>query len=84
VQLIEEVKGILERVKRNPGLAKRLPDSAHLIDDVGLDSLEMMEFMLELESSLDLTIDFERLDFSCFDSIRKFSAIIATMGPRDA
>lgn len=82
--LINEVKVVLEKVKRAPGLAAELTDSAHLIDDVGLDSLEMMEFMLELEGSLDLTIDFDRLDFSYFESIEKFSSVIATMKTHDA
>ena len=77
--MVEDVKLVLEKVKRIPGLAKRLPDSAHLIDDVGLDSLEMMEFMLELEGRLQLAIDFDRIDFSYLESIEKFSGILATM-----
>jgi len=84
VTVIRQVKMVLEKVKRCPGLASRLADSAHLIDEVGLDSLEMMELMLELESTLDLTIDFERLDFSYLESIEKFSSVIATMATRDA
>lgn len=82
--LTEEIKRVLERVKRVPGLADRLDDSAHLINDVGLDSLEMMELMLELESSLAITIDFERLDFAALASIATFSDVIATMRRRDA
>lgn len=81
--LIDDVKLVLERVKRIPGLAERLDDSAHLIDDVKLDSLEMMEFMLELESSLALTIDFERLDFGYFESITKLSDVLETMRRHD-
>jgi acyl carrier protein len=84
VPLTEEIKQVLERVKRVPGLAARLPDSAHLIHDVRLDSLEMMELMLELESSLALTIDFERLDFSALESIATLSEVIATMRRHDA
>ena len=80
---IENIKIALEKVKRTPGLAAKLADSAHVIDDVGLDSLEMMELMLELESSLDLSIDFDRLDFSCFDSIQKFSEAITLMKRHD-
>ena len=79
--MTEEIKSVLETVKRMPGLAARLDDSAHLIHGVGLDSLEMMEFMLELESRLDLIIDFDRLDFSAFESIEKFSRVIAGMAP---
>jgi acyl carrier protein len=84
VPLTDEIKLALERVKRIPGLAARLEDSAHLVHDVRLDSLEMMELMLELESSLGLTIDFERLDFAALESIATFSDVIATMRRDDA
>lgn len=77
--LTEEVKLALERVKRVPGLADRLDDSAHLIRDVGLDSLEMMELMLDLESSLAIAIDFARLDFTALESIATFSEALSTM-----
>lgn len=82
--LKDHVKVVLEKIKRAPGLALRLEDSAHLVDDVGLDSLEMMEFMLELESRLALTIDFDRLDFSALESITRFSEVLAAMMPSDA
>jgi acyl carrier protein len=44
--MIEEIKIILEKVKGIPGLSKQLADSADIIEDVELDSLEMLEFML--------------------------------------
>jgi acyl carrier protein len=62
-----------------PGLSQQLSDTANIIDDVGLDSLEMMEFMLEVESRLSLEIDFEKLDFSYLSSIKKFSEILKQM-----
>ena len=81
--LTEQVKLALERVKGIPGLAARLADSAHVIHDVGLDSLEMMELMLELESSLAITIDFERLDFAALESIAALSEVLSTMKGSD-
>jgi acyl carrier protein len=77
--MIREIKLILEKVKGMPGLADRLADSADIIEDVGLDSLQMMEFMLEVESQLNLEIDFEKLDFSYLKSIKKFSEILQQM-----
>jgi acyl carrier protein len=77
--MIEEIKMILEKVKDEPGLADRLSDSADIIDDVGLDSLQMVEFMLSIESQLSLEIDFEKLDFSYLKSIEKFSEILQQM-----
>lgn len=81
--LTEEVKLALERVKRVPGLAADLEDSAHLLRDVGLDSLEMMELMLDLESRLAITIDFDGLDFAALESIAAFSEALSAMRRRD-
>jgi len=77
--MLQEIKLILEKVKGVPGLSQQLSDTANIIDDVGLDSLEMMEFMLEVESQLSLEIDFEQLDFSYLSSIKKFSEILKQM-----
>jgi acyl carrier protein len=77
--MIQSIKLILEKIKGVPGLAQQLADSADIIEDVGLDSLQMMEFMLEIESQLNLEIDFEKLDFSYLKSIEKFSEILQQM-----
>lgn len=77
--MIQAIKLILEKVKGVPGLSEQLADSADIIEDVGLDSLQMMEFMLEVESQLGLEIDFEKLDFSYLKSIEKFSEVLAQM-----
>lgn len=77
--MISEIKLILEKVKGVPGLAANLADSADIIEDIGLDSLQMMEFMLEVESQLDLEIDFEQLDFSYLKSIETFSEVLQQM-----
>jgi acyl carrier protein len=77
--MIQEIKLILEQIKGVPGLAAQLADSADIIEDIGLDSLQMMEFMLEVESQLDLEIDFEKLDFSYLKSIEKFSEVLQQM-----
>ena len=77
--MIQKIKLILEQIKCVPGLAAQLTDSADIIEDIGLDSLQMMEFMLEVESQLNLEIDFEKLDFSYLKSIEKFSEVLAQM-----
>jgi acyl carrier protein len=77
--VIQEIKLVLEKIKGIPGLAAQLADSADIIEDVGLDSLQMMEFMLEIENQLKLEIDFEKLDFSYLKSIEKFSKVLQEM-----
>ena len=72
-----EIKLVLEKIKGSPGLAKTLPDTANIIEDVGMDSLEMMDFMLEVENHFEMEIDFERLEFEFLESIEKFSEFLS-------
>jgi acyl carrier protein len=77
--MIEQIKLLLEEVKGVPGLSKELSDSADIIDDVKLDSLEMINFMLKIEDRLKVEIDFEQLDFSYLKSISALSEFLSRM-----
>jgi acyl carrier protein len=77
--MIEQIKLLLEEVKGVPGLSKELSDSADIIDDVKLDSLEMINFMLIIEDRLKVEIDFEQLDFSYLKSISALSEFLSRM-----
>ncbi len=74
--MIDEIKVILEKVKGIPGLSKEISDTADIIEDLELNSLEMVEFMLEIESDLSIEIDFEKLEFSYLKSIEKLSEFL--------
>ena len=78
---IEAIKRSLEKVKGLPGMAGQLSDTTDIVSDVRLDSLEMLRFMLELEASLSIQIDFERLEYSYFDSIEALAEFISAMPP---
>lgn len=77
--MIEQVKTLLEEVKGVPGLAQSLQDSSNMIEDVQLNSLEMINFMLKVEQDLKIEIDFEQLDFDYFQSIAKFADFLSQM-----
>lgn len=76
---IDAIKQALEKVKSIAGLAGELADDADIINDVGLDSLEMLRFMLDLEERLSIQIDFDRLEYSFFNSIRELANFMETM-----
>jgi len=78
---VRAIKTIVAKVKSDPGLSGRLQDTADLIDEVGLDSLEMLQFMLEIEASLAVQIDFERLEYSTLRSIRALADFLDRMPP---
>ena len=78
---IEAIKRSLEKVKGLPGMAGQLSDTTDIVNDVRLDSLEMLRFMLELEASLSIQIDFDRLEYSYFNSIETLAEFISAMPP---
>jgi acyl carrier protein len=76
---IDAIKQTLEKVKSVRGLAGELADNADIINSVGLDSLEMLQFMLDLEERLSIRIDFDRLEYSYFNSISTLAEFMETM-----
>jgi len=79
---VAAIKEILARLRATPELATELPDEADLVDGLSLDSLEMLQFMLELEDRLAIRIDFDRLEFSYLHSIRTLADFLDTMPAR--
>lgn len=65
----ETIKKILSEVKDIPVASITLSDDTDIINDIGLDSLQMVTFMLKLEEALDIQIDFDSLDFSTLMSV---------------
>jgi acyl carrier protein len=76
------IKHTVAKIKADPGLLEQLSDTADLVDEVGLDSLEMLQFMLEIERSLPVVIDFETLEFSHLRSITTLAAFLDSMPTR--
>ena len=72
------LKSILAKIKSDPELFTHFPDDAHLLYEVGLDSIEMLQLMLEIEASLSLQIDFEKLELSALQSIHTLAAFLDT------
>jgi acyl carrier protein len=70
--MIKKIKKIIAKVLEEPGLENSLSDNADLINDVGLDSLQMIDFMLKIEEEFDIEMDFESLNFNDMRSIHKF------------
>jgi acyl carrier protein len=65
----ETIQKILSEVKDTPVTTINLSDDTDIINDIGLDSLQMVTFMLKLEEELDIQIDFDNLDFTTLMSV---------------
>lgn len=79
---VATIKEIVAKLRGNPQLADEMTDTADLVDGLALDSLEMLQFMLELEDRLAIRIDFDRLEFSYLRSIRTLADFLDTMPAR--
>lgn len=77
--MIGVIKSVLEQVTERPGLAAELADTADIVGEVGLSSLQMVDFMLHLEDRLELEIEFQELEFDAFRSIRDLAAALMRM-----
>jgi acyl carrier protein len=79
---LDTLKQILGKIKADPALAARLGDGADLVDEVGLDSLETLQFMLEVEATLAVQIDFDKLEFSYLRSLQALAGFLDGMPAR--
>ncbi len=80
--MLRQLKEILVEVKEGMADASSLPDDLDVIGDVGLDSLEMLEFMLEVETRLNIELDFEQLDFDSLRNLSVFAEQLESFRPR--
>lgn len=72
----ERVKQILGELKNDLSFSGKLSDSSSIIDDVGLDSLQMINFFLKIEDEFDVEIEFDAFDFAYLSSIGAFCSFI--------
>ncbi|GAB6991927.1 acyl carrier protein [Paenibacillus pini] len=67
--MIQTVMNILCDIKESPELMSKLTPQTDIIHGVGLDSLQMINFVLALEDAFDLEIDFETFDYEHMGTI---------------
>ncbi|NOU19588.1 MAG: acyl carrier protein [Bacteroidales bacterium] len=72
----EKLRVILAELRENKSLVNEINDSTDLINDVGLDSLQMINFLLKLEDEFDIEVDFDNLDFTQMRSFGKLVKFI--------
>ena len=78
-RVLHDVKALLSQVLYGTDLTAQIADDADIIHDLGLDSLQMIRFLLEVEGQLGVTLDFEQLDLAQFGSVRTFAQLLAEL-----
>ncbi len=77
--IIADIKRILVAVKALPMAPSELASDANIISDLRLDSIELLNFMLEIEAQLDIQIDLGRIEYAMLFSISTLAEFLATM-----
>lgn len=72
-----KIIGILCDVKEGSLSAESLNSNSNIVNDAGIDSLQMINFMLKVEEEFGIEIDFDNFDFSHLESIQVFADYIA-------
>lgn len=77
---LEEIFTILQEVKEGSLDLEQLNPNTSIVDEVALDSLQMISFMLKVEEKFGIEIDFDSFDFSYLSSIQAFYDYITQRG----
>jgi acyl carrier protein len=72
----EKLSKILADVKEDSSIINKINDSTDLINDLGLDSLQMINFLLKIEDEFNIEFDFDNLDFSLMLSFGRLTKFI--------
>jgi acyl carrier protein len=63
-------------VKGNSRLARKITSDTNLVEEVGLDSLELTDLVTRLEDVLGLTVDYEAFDIGHLQSVRHLARFL--------
>jgi acyl carrier protein len=76
----DKIIRLIAKVKDDEGVATRVTSSSHLVDDVGLDSLQLINLILLVEEEFDVEVDFESFHVHHLSSLDRFTDYVANLG----
>ncbi len=71
-----QVIEMISAVKEDPELVAKLNGHSDIIHDAGLDSLQLVHFMLQVEDAFDVEIDFDSFELEHLRSVDAFCSYI--------
>jgi acyl carrier protein len=72
----DTIANLIAKAKDDINLVGNLKDSDDIIDDVGLDSLQLINLMLLVENEYDIEVDFDSFGREHLETITAFSNFI--------
>lgn len=79
---LQQLSTIIAEVKEQADWTDKLTMQTNLIDEVGLDSLQLIQLMLKIEEQFEIQMDFERFDYDHMLSVEAFLSFLASLGAR--
>src|SRR3954453_14300828 len=79
VKVQNKIIQLLAQVKDDETVATRVTGSSHLVNDVGLDSLQLINLILLVEEEFAVEVDFESLEVSHLSSLDRFTSYVASL-----
>ncbi|WP_159881526.1 phosphopantetheine-binding protein [Paenibacillus puerhi] len=80
--MFDKIYEILKKVKEVNDFEYTLTPSTDLINEVGLDSLQMISFILEVEDAFHVEIDYEEFEMAHMKSIETFMTFLNRLEPQ--
>jgi len=75
----DQIIAIITEIKDDVNLAATLNEQSNLINDAGLDSLQLINFILRIEDEFGVEIDFESFDLEHLQSVERFVQFITDL-----
>lgn len=74
--ITEDLKMLLARALRDTDRAPQVGDDDDIVNGLGLDSLQMIRFLLDVEAHFGVELDFEQIDLATLGSVRRFAGLV--------
>lgn len=68
----EKIIDLIAQVKEDPSVAGRITGSSHLVNDIGLDSLKVINLVLLVEQEFAVEVDFDTFEIHHLSSLDQF------------
>ncbi len=74
---INLIRAVLATVLDNGITADAISADADMVVEYGIDSLQMISFLLGIEDNFDVELDYENLELDHLRSVRQFAGFVA-------
>ncbi|KTD86639.1 acyl carrier protein [Paenibacillus etheri] len=80
---LDKLIEIIVEVRETPELRDSISSDADIINDIGIDSLQLINLILKVEDEFDVEIDFDEFQMDDLTSVERFFNYIKGIQERD-